>query len=192
MFKKDLPCQRERKSYSLLLTMYQVLGPHLSLIQPPRGVGVACLTFQMKKKIQRLNNTLTKDKKKTWDHLVYPGELGYKCKTPRKRERQDIQDKQAETKQKVWARKGSKGVSSSPSKDRHKHRTVTGGTRARQEAQRVSHGTTGVQKGGEEVWERSGVCVQGSSELRKLGKPGWYVSCHVFKISQSKNCLEMC
>lgn len=87
MFKKDLPCQRERKSYSLLLTMYQVLGPHLSLIQPPRGVGVACLTFQMKKKIQRLNNTLTKDKKKTWDHLVYPGELGYKCKTPRKRER---------------------------------------------------------------------------------------------------------
>lgn len=87
MFKKNLPCQRERKSYRLLFTMYQVLGPHLPLIQPLRGVGVACLTFQMKKKIQRLNNTLTKDKKKTWDHLVYPGDLGYKCKTPRERDR---------------------------------------------------------------------------------------------------------
>lgn len=86
MFKTNLPFQRERKSYRLLLTMYQVLGPHLPLIQPLRGVGVACLTFQMKKKIQRLNNTLTKDKK-TWDHLVYPGDLGYKCKTPRERDR---------------------------------------------------------------------------------------------------------
>lgn len=106
MFKKDLPCQRERKHYRLLLSMYQVLGPHLPLIQPLRGAGVACLTFQMKKKIQRLNNTLTKDKKtwdhlvKTWDHLVHPGDLGYKCKTHRERERQDIQDKQAETRQK--------------------------------------------------------------------------------------------
>lgn len=87
MFKKDLPCQRGKKSYRLLLTMYQVLGPHLPLNQPLRGVGVACLTFQIKKKIQRLNNTLTKDKKKTWDNLVYPGDLGYKCKTPRERDR---------------------------------------------------------------------------------------------------------
>jgi len=36
----------------------------------------AGLSFQTKKKSQRFNNTLTKEEKKAWDHVVYLGELG--------------------------------------------------------------------------------------------------------------------
>lgn len=132
----------------------------------------------MKKKIPRLNNILTKEKKTR--NLVYLSELGYRCSTSL-RETGGHKRQLSETRQKGQARKVRNRMSRSRGKSRHKHRGVGGWTRVRQEAQGVPRDCRSPRKRREgqdliavmdrgpqarEIRETRVLCVMGSKLLK--------------------------
>lgn len=153
MFPKvALQCQGLRER-TVTDSIYQVLGPPLHLIQPLNWGCAAHLTFQMTKKIQRLNNTLTKKQERSRDHLVYLGELGCRCKTTL-REREAGHKGQAVCYQAERLSKGSERQDKQPRGKRAGTNTEvrTAGPEPGQK-HRVPCEAAGVRRRGQEVWE---------------------------------------
>ena len=130
-----------------------------------------------KKKISRLNklDLRREGDREPSDHLVYPQELGCRCKSPAGR---TLKDKLSETRRKAelgrlateWTAHGertSKHIHTRTRVHTHTH-SVTSWTKAKQEAQRVSRWTAGACERGWEVTPRGeGIGALRTREIRE-------------------------
>lgn len=128
----------------------------------------------MKKKIWRLNKLDLKREgnREPSDHLVYPRELGCRCKSPGGR---TLKDKLSETRRKAelgrlaTERTAHRKRTSARAHTRTHTRTVSpAGPKPGKEARRVSRWTTGAREGGWEVTPRGeGIGALRTREIRE-------------------------
>lgn len=148
------------------LTMHEVLYVHLFITQSSRGT---CRIFHEIKKIQKINNTLTKEEKKTWNQLVNLGEPGAGPRLCWRREGTDANYPETRAGERlIWEAEW-------------QVRSNTGKEELSLSCNRLDDSQAGGTKGGQqwtggftekEMWEPSGVI-----DPWELGKPRWCMSC---------------